>query len=97
MNILTPDIKVTVNRSIIGNIKKNRFDRVRKNIPKVLDRLYGIVDKLVKDGDKNAYWIAYRACRNLVKKEPHKVMDLLGVDEYKYKDRYIKRDAHQED
>jgi cytochrome bd-type quinol oxidase subunit 1 len=31
------------------------------------------------------------ACRNLVKKEPIKVMDLLKVDEYKYKKRIHKR------
>ena len=44
-----------------------------------------IVEELGRNGDKNSHWIAYRACRNLVKKEPLKVMDLLGVEEYKYK------------
>jgi len=55
------------------------------------DLVFKIVDELVKSGDKNSYWIAYRACRNLVKKEPLKVMDLLRVDEYKYKKRIHKR------
>jgi 3-methyladenine DNA glycosylase AlkC len=52
---------------------------------------FNIVRELANSGDKNSYWIAYRACRNLVKKEPEKVMDLLGVNEYKYKDRYFTR------
>ncbi len=47
-----------------------------------------IVSELANNGDKNSYWIAYRACRNLVKKDPIHVMDLLGVDEYKYKNRH---------
>ena len=50
-----------------------------------------IVQELARSGDSNSYWIAYRACRNHVKKEPLKVMDLLGVDEYKYKSRIHKR------
>lgn len=47
--------------------------------------VYELVRYLVNTGDKNSYWIAYRACRNLVKKEPEKIMDLLKVDNYKYK------------
>lgn len=36
------------------------------------------------------------ACRNLVKKEPLKVMDLLEVDEYRYKKkRYMRDDYHR--
>ena len=50
---------------------------------------------LVERGDKNSYWIAYRACRNLVKKEPIKVMDLLKIDEYKYKNRIHRRSDYQ--
>ncbi|HOV14990.1 MAG TPA: DNA alkylation repair protein [Spirochaetota bacterium] len=59
------------------------------------DMVYQIVQELVESGDKNSYWIAYRACRNLVKKEPLKVLDLLKINEYKYKDRYFKRDDLQ--
>ena len=56
-----------------------------------------MVEKLINSHDKNSYWIAYRACCNLVKKEPIRVMDLLKVNEYKYKKRihyrkdYIKK------
>ncbi len=77
-------------RTSVGN---NLSDLARKN-PELV---FGIVGKLVKTRDKNSHWIAYRACRNLVKEEPQRVMDLLGVDEYKYKDRRFKRDEHKGD
>jgi len=50
-----------------------------------------IVEQLINSGDSNSYWIAYRACRNLVKKQPLKVLDLLGVDEFKYKKQVYRR------
>jgi 3-methyladenine DNA glycosylase AlkC len=56
------------------------------------ETIWPIVVKLAKNGDKNSYWIAYRACRNYVKKQPAKVMDLLQVNEYKYKNRIHKRE-----
>ena len=60
------------------------------------ERVYKIVKELVKNGNKNSHWIAYRACRNLVKIEPVRVMDLLKVSEYKYKNRtYYLKDYHQ--
>jgi 3-methyladenine DNA glycosylase AlkC len=59
------------------------------------DLVYDLVKELVDSGDKNSYWIAYRACRNLVKKDPIKVMNLLEVDEYKYKQRIYKRIDYQ--
>lgn len=65
-------------RTSVGN---NLSDLARQN-PELI---YSIVNELVSSGDKNSYWIAYRACRNLVKKEPERVMNLLKVDEYKYK------------
>jgi 3-methyladenine DNA glycosylase AlkC len=55
------------------------------------ERVYQLVAELVAMQDKNATWIATRACRNLVKKDPLRVMDLLGIDIYKYKDRVYKR------
>jgi 3-methyladenine DNA glycosylase AlkC len=55
------------------------------------ERVYAIIEKLVKSNNKHSYWIAYRACRNLVKKEPGRVMDLLNIDEYTYKKRNYKR------
>lgn len=47
--------------------------------------------------DGNSYWIATRACRNLVKKEPQRVRDALGVDEYHYKERHFYRSAPERD
>lgn len=55
------------------------------------DRILEIVQELVASGDENSYWIAYRACRNMVKKEPERIMDVLKVDEYHYKDRHFYR------
>jgi len=75
-------------RTSVGN---NLSDLARR-LP---DLVYDLVKELVDSGDKNSYWIAYRACRNLVKKEPIKVMDLLKVDEYKYKKRIHKRSEYQ--
>lgn len=75
-------------RTAVGN---NLSDLARQ-FP---DLVYNLVKELVDSRDKNSYWIAYRACRNLVKKEPIKVMDLLHVDEYKYKNRIHKRSDYQ--
>jgi 3-methyladenine DNA glycosylase AlkC len=65
-------------RTSVGN---NLSDIARRN-PELV---YDLVAELVAMQDKNATWIAARACRNLVKKDPIWVMDLLGVDEYNYK------------
>jgi len=56
------------------------------------ERIFAIVEELVSYGDKNSYWIAERACRNLVKSDPIRVIDVLGVDEYHYKDRNYYRE-----
>ena len=78
--------KATYPRTSVGN---NLSDLAR-NLP---DLVYKIVEELVESGDKNSYWIAYRACRNLVKKEPNRVMGLLQVDEYRYKNnKYTRSD-----
>lgn len=53
--------------------------------------VYKLVNQLVSTGDSNANWIATRACRNLVKTDPKRVMDTLGVDEYRYKNRYYSK------
>lgn len=71
-------------RTSVGN---NLSDLARR-LP---DLVYDLVEELVLTGNKNAYWIAYRACRNLVKSNPRKVMDLLQIDEYKYKKRVYRR------
>ncbi|MBN1348954.1 hypothetical protein JXJ21_06060 [candidate division KSB1 bacterium] len=75
-------------RTAVGN---NLSDLARR-LP---DLVYGIIEELVASGDKNSYWIAYRACRNLVKKEPLRVMNLLKVDEYTYKTRIHRRCDHE--
>ena len=80
--------KTAYPRTSVGN---NLSDLARR-LP---DLVYDRVKELVESGDKNSYWIAYRACRNLVKKEPLKVMDILKVDEYKYKNRLHKRSDYQ--
>lgn len=66
----------------------NNLSDLSKHLP---DLIYKLVEELVASGDKNSYWIAYRACRNLVKQDPLKVMNLLGVDEYRYKNRFYRR------
>lgn len=71
-------------RTSVGN---NLSDLARR-LPELV---YDLVEELVASGDKHSCWIAYRACRNLVKKEPERVMDLLQVDEYKYKKAVYKR------
>ncbi|WXG42220.1 MAG: hypothetical protein WED07_15885 [Candidatus Freyarchaeum deiterrae] len=81
--------KAAYPRTAVGN---NLSDLARK-LP---DLVYDLVKELVESGDKNSYWIAYRACRNLVKKEPVKVMNLLKVDEYRYKKRIHKRSDYPE-
>ncbi|KPK14404.1 MAG: hypothetical protein AMK69_28665, partial [Nitrospira bacterium SG8_3] len=76
-------------RTSVGN---NLSDLARR-LPELV---YELVEELVASGDKNSYWIAYRACRNLVKKEPVRVMDLLGVDEYKYKKAVYRRGDYKQ-
>jgi 3-methyladenine DNA glycosylase AlkC len=71
-------------RTSVGN---NLSDLARRNPNLIL----AVVKELVESGDDNSYWIAYRACRNLVKQNPEQVMDLLGVDESHYKDRHFYR------
>ena len=72
--------KAAYPRTSVGN---NLSDLARRHP----EMVYGIVEELVATGDKNSHWIATRACRNLVKKEPERVMNLLKTDRYKYKDR----------
>jgi hypothetical protein len=45
-------------------------------------------------GDPNSDRIAYRACRNLVKKDISRIMNPLGVVAYHYKDRDYFQDIH---
>ena len=86
-----PDYSLTVLRHLFQESAAyprtsvgNTLSDLARRLPELV---YGLVAELVASGDKNSYWIAYRACRNLVKQEPLRVMDLLGVDEYRYKER----------
>lgn len=88
--------------SIIKHLFKERSPYPRTSVGNKLsdiarnhkELVFKIVEKLVKSGDKNSYWIAYRACRNLVKTEPVRVMDILKINEYKYKTRIHKRNDY---
>ena len=71
-------------RTSVGN---NLSDLSRNN-PEII---YKVVKKLVDSGNKHSFWIAYRACRNLVKKEPLRVTNLLHIDEYRYKKNVYKK------
>ncbi len=75
-------------RTSVGN---NLSDLAKRHPDLVLE----LVQELVSSGDKDAYWIAYRACRNLVKIAPVKVMTVLGINEYRYKQRVHKRSDSQ--
>jgi 3-methyladenine DNA glycosylase AlkC len=94
-----PEYPLTVLRHLFQESKPYPRTSVGNNLSDLARRLpelvYGLVAELVASGDKNSYWIAYRACRNLVKKEPIQVMDLLGVDTYTYKKRVHKRRDYQ--
>ena len=96
-----PDYSLTVLRHLF--MESNPYPRtsVGNNLSDLARRLpelvYGLVDELVASGDKHSYWIAYRACRNLVKQEPLRVMDLLRVDEYKYKKAVYRRGDYEAD
>jgi len=72
----------------------NNLSDLARHIP---DLVFELVKELVASGDRNSYWIAYRACRNLVKKEPIRVMNLLHVDEYRYKKRVNRRSEYPRD
>ena len=68
-------------RTSVGN---NLSDLSRRQ-PELI---YTIVQELKELNDDNSNWIAFRACRNLIKKEPSRVMDLLGLEEYHNKERH---------
>jgi 3-methyladenine DNA glycosylase AlkC len=71
-------------RASVGN---NLSDLARRNPELII----GVVQELVESGDENSSWIAKRACRNLVKQNPERIMAVLRVDEYHYKDRHYYR------
>jgi len=95
----SPDYPLSILRGMFKESAEYPCTAVGNNLSDLARRLpdmvYDLVRELVESDDKNSYWIAYRACRNLVKTEPVKVLDLLKTDEYKYKDRVYKRSDHQ--
>ena len=88
---LTKDMKEP-HLSLRTSVGNNLSDISRRN-PELV---FQLVDELVAMKDKNAYWIATRACRNLVKEYPIRVMDALEIDEYKYKNRIHKRSDYSD-
>jgi len=74
-------------RTSVGNI----LSGLSRRLPELV---FNLVGELVNNGDKNSYWIAYRACRNLVKNDPLRVMYILSVKEYKYKKRIYRRNDY---
>jgi len=66
----------------------NNLSDLSKDHP---EKIFAVVEELIKTEDENSNWIAHRACRNLVRKYPERVMDTLGVNEYHYKDRHFYR------
>jgi 3-methyladenine DNA glycosylase AlkC len=90
-----PEYSVSILRHLFAESKPYPRTSVGNNLSDLARRLpdlvYTLVKELVGSGNENSYWIAYRACRNLVKTEPLKVMDLLRIDEYRYKKRVYRR------
>jgi 3-methyladenine DNA glycosylase AlkC len=90
-----PDYSIAILRRLFREKYREARTSVGNNLSdlarKLPDIVYTLVRELVESGDENSYWIAYRACRNLVKKEPERVMDLLRVNSYKYKTRVYHR------
>jgi 3-methyladenine DNA glycosylase AlkC len=94
-----PDYPLSILRGMFKENAEYPRTAVGNNLSDLARQLPGLVydlgAELVDSGDKNSYWIANRACRNLVKTEPVKVLDLLKTDEYKYKDRVYKRSDYK--
>jgi len=96
-----PDYSLSILKNLFRESSKyprtsvgNNLSDLARHLPNLI---FEIVKELVASGDRNSYWIAYRACRNLVKKEPIRVMNLLHVDEYRYKKRVNRRSEYQRD
>jgi len=96
-----PDYSLSILRKLFSESSEyprtsvgNNLSDLARHLPELI---FGLVEELVASGDRNSYWIAYRACRNLVKKEPIRVMNLLHVDEYRYKRRVHRRSDYPGD
>lgn len=71
-------------RVSVGN---NLSDLSRKNS----EVIYKIVEELLAMNNPDSSFIAHRACRNLVKTDSARVLDLLGLETYAYKGQRYKR------
>ena len=95
----SPEFSLAVLRLLFKEKRKYPKVSVGNNLSDLSRRhpemIYSIVDELMQMKDKNAAFIAHRACRNLVKDDPVRVMDALGVDEYVYKERKYKRQINE--
>jgi 3-methyladenine DNA glycosylase AlkC len=82
-----PEYPLSILRNLFKEEAPYPRTAVGNNLSDLSKRLPDLVLELVKEltgsGNENSYWIAYRACRNLVKKEPAKVKKLLNIDKYK--------------
>ncbi len=96
-----PEYPLSILRGMLKECSSYARTSVGNNLSDLARRLpeavYGLVRELVDNGDENSHWIAYRACRNLVKSDPVRVMDLLRVDEYQYKGRVYRRSDYHRD
>jgi len=72
----------------------NNLSDLSRHLPELI---FSIVEELMLLQNENSTWIAYRACRNLVKIAPIRVLDVLGIDEYHYKDRNFYRNCGKND
>lgn len=69
------------------SVANNLSDLSRKN-PELI---FTVVEELKGLHNKNSDWIAYRACRNLINQDPIRVMNLMKIDVYKYKNKVYHR------
>jgi 3-methyladenine DNA glycosylase AlkC len=96
-----PDYSVSILRNLFRESSEYPRTSVGNNLSDLARHLPNLVFELVKElvanGDCHSYWIAYRACRNLVKKEPIRTMNLLHVNEYRYKSKVYRRSEYPGD
>ncbi|MFW9830351.1 MAG: hypothetical protein ACFFD8_01045 [Candidatus Thorarchaeota archaeon] len=90
-----PDYSLTILKHLFSEPVRYPRTSVGNNLSdlsrRLPDLIFEVVEELVERTNPNSFWIAYRACRNLVKKDPTKVMDILQIDEYRYKNRVHRR------
>jgi len=90
-----PEYPLSILRNLFKESEKYPRTAVGNNLSDLAKQqpelVYKLVKELTKSGNENSYWIAYRACRSLVKKYKNKVLNLLNVDEYRCENKTYKR------